>query len=144
MAWRPKSESSPFFSVESSSPRPPPTWDLIFSRPALFALSVPKPPSSCLVWEWQGSQVKLTPVSLSSLKQAQVLAQLSQCLFVRLSVKPGCYPSLSPWGRDPFGEGTFWWHGHYKFNQKQTAPAKQCPCGTLVYQNTWQLHMTNY
>lgn len=84
----PKSGSSPFFSVESSSPRPPPTLDLIFSWPMF---SVPQPPSSCLVWEWQGSQVKLTPVSLSSLKQAQALAQLSQSLFVRLSVKPGCY-----------------------------------------------------
>lgn len=79
-----------FFSVESSSPRPPPTLDLIFSWPMF---SVPQPPSSCLVWEWQGSQVKLTPVSLSSLKQAQALAQLSQSLFVRLSVKPGCYSS---------------------------------------------------
>lgn len=80
-----QSQSPPFslffpFFVESTGPRPPPTWDIIFSQPALFVLSVPKPAPSHPVWEWQGSQVKLTPVSLSSLKQGQALAQLSQSL----------------------------------------------------------------
>lgn len=66
--------------VESTGPRPPPTWAVIFSQPALFVRSVPKPAPSHLVWEWQGSQGKLTPVSLYSLKQGQALAQLSQSL----------------------------------------------------------------
>lgn len=71
---------TPFFFAECTRPRPPPTWDLIFSPPAPFVLSIPKPAPSHPVWEWQGSQVKLTPVSLSSLKQGQALAQLSQSL----------------------------------------------------------------
>lgn len=76
-----KAVQSESFFVESTGSRPSPTWDLIFSQPAhFFVLSVPKPAPSHLVWEWQGSQGKLTPVSLSSLKQGQVLAQLSQSL----------------------------------------------------------------
>ena len=64
-----------------------------------------KPLSFLHVWEWQGSQVKLMPVSQSSLKQAQALAQLSP----RLICLSFCQARLLPWPLTPVSRALRWW-----------------------------------